>query len=141
MVFYIATQDLPRVDGKSYKPGDLVPAESTGMHNIIAMGAVQELPGDPPAELVPEPEPDAKKEGRKERVNLNEVEGSGKSKRVTREDVEEEAKNPSKPDATGGAKELAEDLGIDLADVKNNGVDGRITKADVEAYADSKSSE
>lgn len=37
-------------------------------------------------------------------------------------------------DATDGAKELAEDNGIDLALVKGTGQDGRIIKADVQAY-------
>lgn len=36
-------------------------------------------------------------------------------------------------DATRGAKELAEQFGIDLSTIAGSGLDGRITKADVEA--------
>lgn len=38
-------------------------------------------------------------------------------------------------DATDGAVEAANELGIDLANVTGTGTDGRITKADVEAAA------
>lgn len=38
-------------------------------------------------------------------------------------------------DATEGAIELANQLGVDLAQVAGSGKDGRILKADVEAHA------
>ena len=37
------------------------------------------------------------------------------------------------PNATPGAHEVAEELGVDLTEVKGSGVKGRITKSDVEA--------
>jgi pyruvate/2-oxoglutarate dehydrogenase complex dihydrolipoamide acyltransferase (E2) component len=39
------------------------------------------------------------------------------------------------PNATTGAQEAAEELGVDLAEVKGSGAKGRITKSDVEAVA------
>lgn len=41
----------------------------------------------------------------------------------------------SAADATKGAQEAAEELGVDLASVSGTGKDGKITKADVEAAA------
>lgn len=37
--------------------------------------------------------------------------------------------------ATEGAIEAADELGIDIADVEGSGKDGRVTKGDVEAHA------
>jgi pyruvate/2-oxoglutarate dehydrogenase complex dihydrolipoamide acyltransferase (E2) component len=42
---------------------------------------------------------------------------------------------PDDLDATEGALEAAQELGIEIADVVGSGKDGRVTKADVEAYA------
>jgi pyruvate/2-oxoglutarate dehydrogenase complex dihydrolipoamide acyltransferase (E2) component len=39
------------------------------------------------------------------------------------------------PNATAGAQEIAEELGVDLTGVSGSGKGGRITKADVEAVA------
>ncbi len=39
------------------------------------------------------------------------------------------------PDATEGARERAEELGVDLHEVEGTGRDGRITKSDVETHA------
>lgn len=39
------------------------------------------------------------------------------------------------PNATTGAIEAADELGVDLANVEGTGKDGKITKADVEAAA------
>lgn len=39
------------------------------------------------------------------------------------------------PNATAGAIEAADELGIELADIEGTGKDGKITKADVEAAA------
>ena len=38
-------------------------------------------------------------------------------------------------DATQGALEAAEELGVDLAEIEGTGAHGRITKSDVEAAA------
>jgi pyruvate/2-oxoglutarate dehydrogenase complex dihydrolipoamide acyltransferase (E2) component len=43
-------------------------------------------------------------------------------------------------DATDGAKELAEDSGVDLAKVTGTGQNGRITKLDVVSYLDDNTS-
>lgn len=46
------------------------------------------------------------------------------------------AANDDEVNATAGAVELADELGIDLADVQGSGSGGRVSKADVQAYAD-----
>lgn len=40
------------------------------------------------------------------------------------------------PNATAGALEAAEELGVDINTISGSGKDGKITKADVEAAAD-----
>lgn len=50
-------------------------------------------------------------------------------------EVVEEEPEDEEPNATAGALEAAEELGVDLATVTGTGAEGRITKADVEAAA------
>lgn len=105
MTYYLAEQHLPRVGDTSYKPGDLIPADTTGLNNGIAIGLISVHAGDPPDELIPEPTPAAKKAARQEKVDLEEVEGSGKSERVTKADVEEAAEEtPEKPKSRSRSK-------------------------------------
>jgi pyruvate/2-oxoglutarate dehydrogenase complex dihydrolipoamide acyltransferase (E2) component len=149
MSYYIATQHLPKVGDTSYGPGALVPVDAPGLAVLLSIGLVQEIPGEPPAELIPEPTPAAKEEANEQGVDVEELAkegGSGKEGRVIKADVEEKAdeeqaeeESEEQAGATAPAKELAEELGIELSEVEGTGADGRITKSDVEAYAEKNS--
>jgi pyruvate/2-oxoglutarate dehydrogenase complex dihydrolipoamide acyltransferase (E2) component len=50
--------------------------------------------------------------------------------------AEQAAEDEQEPSATGAARELADELGVDLSEVEGTGTGGKITKADVESAAD-----
>lgn len=89
----------------------------------------------------------ARRLAKKLNVNLNNVEGTGKNGRISKEDVEAAVAKASEPapQATSSAKDdadipatpvarrLAKKHGISLADITPTGTKGRVSKEDVEA--------
>lgn len=123
----VQTEELSS-DSRQAQPEDLTKQEisETSSQQVFADTKEEE-----PAALKVRATPAARKAAKEERIQLENVQGSGPNGRIHQNDVLAFASKTS-PKATPLAQKVAASEGIDLQEIKGTGANGKIRRSDVE---------